>query len=52
VLKAQTIRVFEAAYVTRMVKNHDGNIAKAAVAAGQSRTAFSRLVHKYRLSAD
>ena len=49
-LKAEAIRAFEATYVTRMMLEHDGNIAKAAVAAGQQRTAFSRLVRKHRLS--
>ncbi len=50
VLKAEAIRAFEATYITRMLQAHDGNIAKAAVGAGQQRTAFSRLVRKDRLS--
>ena len=40
---------FEKAYVTEALRVHDGNITRAAAAAGKDRRAFGRLVKKYRI---
>ncbi len=45
-LKAHAIRTFEANYLTAMMQAHDGNLLKAAHAAGLHRSAFWRLLRK------
>jgi DNA-binding NtrC family response regulator len=46
--KAKTIAEFERRFVQAMLERAQGNISRAARMAGQDRSAFSKLVHKYR----
>lgn len=48
--KAKTIAEFERRFVQAMMDRAQGNISRAARMAGQDRSAFSKLVHKYRLA--
>jgi DNA-binding NtrC family response regulator len=48
--KAQAIADFERSYVASAMERAQGNISQAARMAGQDRSAFSKLVHKYRAS--
>jgi DNA-binding NtrC family response regulator len=48
--RAKTLEMFERAYVRNMLAQHDGNVSRAARAAGKERRAFGRLVKKYKLS--
>jgi DNA-binding NtrC family response regulator len=48
--KAKTIAEFERRFVQTMLDRAQGNISRAARMAGQDRSAFSKLVHKYRLA--
>ncbi|WP_266171066.1 sigma-54 interaction domain-containing protein [Dyella subtropica] len=48
--KAKTIAEFEKNFVRTMLDRTQGNITHAARMAGQDRSAFSKLVHKYRLA--
>ncbi len=48
--KAMAIDQFERAYLTRLLAAHQGNISRAARAAGTERRAFQRLLHKHRLN--
>jgi DNA-binding NtrC family response regulator len=48
--KAKTIAEFERSFVQAMLERAQGNISRAARMAGQDRSAFSKLVHKYRLA--
>ncbi len=48
--KARTVEAFERGYVERMLRRHDGNITRAAAAAGKERRSFGRLVKKYGIT--
>ncbi|HXH95480.1 MAG TPA: sigma-54 dependent transcriptional regulator [Thermoanaerobaculia bacterium] len=48
--RAKTLEIFERAYVRDMLAKHDGNVSRAARAAGKERRAFGRLVKKYNLA--
>jgi DNA-binding NtrC family response regulator len=48
--KAKTIAEFERRFVQTMLDRAQGNISRAARMAGQDRSAFSKLVSKYRLA--
>lgn len=48
--KARTIAEFERSFVLAMLDRAQGNISRAARMAGQDRSAFSKLVHKYHLA--
>jgi DNA-binding NtrC family response regulator len=48
--KAMAIDQFERAYLTRLLAAHQGNISRAARAAGKERRAFQRLLRKHRLN--
>jgi len=48
--KARVIADFERSYVKSAMARARGNISRAARIAGQDRSAFSRLVHKYRVA--
>jgi two-component system, NtrC family, response regulator GlrR len=45
--KAEAVAVFEREYARRLLLAHDGNVTRAAAAAGKERRAFGRLVKKY-----
>lgn len=49
-LKAQAIAEFESTYVRRLLDRNDGNISRAARAAGKNRRAFWQLMRKHRIS--
>ena len=50
-LKARAIQGFELPYLEEMLHSHEGNISKAARAAGMDRGAFWRLLRKNGLTA-
>jgi two-component system, NtrC family, response regulator GlrR len=50
-LKAKAIDQFEQSYVRRLLLIHEGNITKAAQAAGKDRRAFWELMRKHNISA-
>jgi two-component system response regulator GlrR len=50
-LKAKAIDQFEQGYVRRLLLIHDGNITKAARAAGKDRRAFWELMRKHNITA-
>jgi DNA-binding NtrC family response regulator len=50
-LKAKAIDRFEESYIRRLLLIHDGNITKAAVAAGKDRRAFWELMRKHGIAA-
>ncbi len=50
-LKAKAIDQFEQSYVRRLLSIHDGNITKAAQAAGKDRRAFWELMRKHNITA-
>lgn len=50
-LKAKAIDQFEQSYVRRLLLIHDGNITKAAQAAGKDRRAFWELMRKHNIAA-
>jgi two-component system response regulator GlrR len=50
-LKAKAIEQFEQSYVRRLLLIHEGNITKAARAAGKDRRAFWELMRKHNLTA-
>jgi transcriptional regulator with PAS, ATPase and Fis domain len=50
-LKAEAIDQFEQSYVRRLLSIHDGNITKAAQAAGKDRRAFWELMRKHNITA-
>ena len=50
-LKAKAIDQFEQSYVRRLLSIHDGNITKAAQAAGKDRRAFWELMRKHNIAA-
>ena len=50
-LKAKAIDQFEQGYVRRLLLIHDGNITKAARAAGKDRRAFWELMRKHHITA-
>ncbi len=47
--KRKAIETFERAYISNLLRIHDGNITRAAKASGKDRRAFGRLVKKHRL---
>jgi DNA-binding NtrC family response regulator len=49
-LKRRTIEMFEHDYLTRLMRDHCGNISEAARAAGKDRRDLRRLLQKYRIS--
>lgn len=49
--RAETLQNFERSYVEEMLRQHDGNVTRAARAAGKERRAFGKLVKKYGLAA-
>ena len=50
-LKAKAIDQFEQSYVRRLLSIHEGNITKAAQAAGKDRRAFWELMRKHNITA-
>jgi two-component system, NtrC family, response regulator GlrR len=50
-LKAKAIDQFEQSYVRRLLSMHDGNITRAAQAAGKDRRAFWELMRKHNITA-
>lgn len=50
-LKAKAIDHFEQGYIRRLLLIHDGNITKAAQAAGKDRRAFWELMRKHKITA-
>lgn len=46
--KHEMVATFEETYLTTMLDRHDGNISRAAAAAGLDRMYFKRLLKKYR----
>ena len=50
-LKAEAIRTFEKNYLTQLLREHHGNISRAARAAGQDRSTFCQLLRKHGLTA-
>ncbi len=50
--KRKTIEQFEREYIYNVLRAHNGNLTQAAKAAGKERSAFGRLVKKYRPSLD
>ncbi len=48
--KGQAIAQFESAYLTELLRVHQGNVTQAARAAGKERRAFGRLIKKYHLA--
>jgi DNA-binding NtrC family response regulator len=46
--KRELIAEFEGNYLVGMLEKHDGNISRAAAAAGLDRMYFKRLLKKYR----
>jgi DNA-binding NtrC family response regulator len=48
--KAVAVADFERSYVTSAMERAEGNISRAARMAGQDRSAFSKLVRKYRIA--
>ena len=49
--KGQAIARFERAYLTELLRVHQGNVSQAARAAQKERRAFGRLIKKYHLVA-
>ena len=49
VAKASAVKQFERAYLMQLLVEHQGNISRAAQAAGKERRAFHRLLQKYGL---
>lgn len=49
-LKARMIAHFECGYIQALLRTHDGNITKAARAAGKHRRAFWEIMRKYRIT--
>jgi two-component system, NtrC family, response regulator GlrR len=47
--KASAVRQFEKEYIERVLLSQNGNITKAATAAGKNRRAFWELVRKYKI---
>jgi DNA-binding NtrC family response regulator len=47
--RTKTLEMFERGYVRDMLARHNGNVSRAARAAGKERRAFGRLVKKYNL---
>ena len=49
--KAKAVARFEAGYIRDMLRLHEGNISRAARAAGKNRRAFFELIRKHRIDA-
>ena len=49
-LKAKTISQFERGYIQELLRAHNGNITKAAKAAGKHRRAFWEVMRKHAIS--
>jgi two-component system, NtrC family, response regulator GlrR len=50
--KAQSVAAFEKHYLRTILQSHQGNITKAARAAGKNRRAFWELIRKHKISVD
>jgi len=50
--KRQAIETFERAYLRRLMLEHQGNVSRAARAAGKERRDFGRLLKKHRIAAE
>jgi DNA-binding NtrC family response regulator len=50
VAKIQAVERFEHAYLVELMVEHQGNISRAARAAGKDRRTLQRLLHKYDLT--
>ena len=48
-MKAKTIAQFERSYIQDLLRKHDGNISKAAHAAGKHRRAFWEIMRKHQI---
>jgi two-component system response regulator GlrR len=48
-LKAKAVKEFETEYLQKLLVLNEGNVAKAAQAAGKHRRAFLELLHKHRI---
>lgn len=48
--KKKQLETFERAYLLRLLREHRGNVVRAAIKAGKSRTGFWNLIRKYNLS--
>jgi DNA-binding NtrC family response regulator len=48
-LKRQAIESFERAYLTRLMSEHQGNVSRAARAAGKERRELGKLLKKCRI---
>jgi DNA-binding NtrC family response regulator len=48
--KSLAIEEFEKAYITKLLRRHEGNITHAALEAKKDRRAFGRLIKKYRIA--
>ena len=48
--RSRAIEAFERRYVQELLVQHNGNVTRAAIAAGKERRAFGRLKKKYRIS--
>jgi two-component system response regulator GlrR len=49
-MKAKTIEQFERSYIQGLLRAHDGNISKAACAAGKHRRAFWEIMRKHQIT--
>jgi two-component system, NtrC family, response regulator GlrR len=47
--KASVVKQFEHEYISALLKEHGGNVTRAAQAAGKDRRAFGRLIKKHRI---
>lgn len=47
--KRSTVQAFERSYVTRLLARHEGNVSRAALAAGLPRKSLSRIMNRYRI---
>jgi transcriptional regulator with GAF, ATPase, and Fis domain len=50
--KVRAIERFERSYLAQLMLNHQGNVSRAARAAGKERSSLQRLLRKYRISSE
>lgn len=48
--RARALEAFERRYVTDLLERHDGNVTRAARAAGKERRALGKMIRKYRIT--
>ena len=48
-MKQETIEAFEQDYLNRMMREHQGNVSQAALAAGKERREFGKMLKKYQI---